>query len=215
MKIKEVLAEGVVGTIGSMAGAAVGGVAKGLLDVASPEMVDRIKKVRHNARKVNSNPAKLGNITAPADTAPIATDSPQQSSDPLELPKVVGFTVMDHDPIRIEYKGVDYTLNNDSEWVTMSGKGTQKPLVKDTNPTLERLLDRAAGFEQTAAIMSQEDEPAVFTSNRPLATVKSTIGTAIKRADGKWYVKNNPNPVTKPEDIAKLDQEAKATGQLK
>jgi hypothetical protein len=43
MKIKEVLTEGVLGTLGSMAGAVAGGIGKGLADIVAPGAVDQMK----------------------------------------------------------------------------------------------------------------------------------------------------------------------------
>lgn len=51
MKIKEVLQEGVLGTLGSMAGAVAGGVGKGLADVVAPGAADQMKGVINKAKQ--------------------------------------------------------------------------------------------------------------------------------------------------------------------
>jgi hypothetical protein len=51
MKINEVLEEGVLGTLGSMAGAVAGGVAKGLGDVVAPGATDQMKGVLNKAKQ--------------------------------------------------------------------------------------------------------------------------------------------------------------------
>jgi len=61
---------------------------------------------------------------------------------------VPGFTVLDQEPIRIEYKKKDYVLNSQGDWVALSARGTRAPLIKDINPTLEKLLDKAAGYDK-------------------------------------------------------------------
>jgi hypothetical protein len=73
-----------------------------------------------------------------------STASPQQGT-PTNVP---GFTVLDQEPIRIEYKKKDYVLNSQGDWVALSARGTRAPLIKDINPTLEKLLDKAAGYDK-------------------------------------------------------------------
>ena len=51
MKINEVLEEGVLGTLGSMAGAVAGGVAKGVADAAAPGAVDQMKGALNKAKQ--------------------------------------------------------------------------------------------------------------------------------------------------------------------
>jgi hypothetical protein len=51
MKIKEVLTEGVLGTLGSMAGAVAKGVGKGLADVVAPGAVDQMKGTLQKANQ--------------------------------------------------------------------------------------------------------------------------------------------------------------------
>jgi hypothetical protein len=51
MKINEVLEEGVLGTLGSMAGAVAGGVAKGLGDVVAPGAANQMKGVLNKAKQ--------------------------------------------------------------------------------------------------------------------------------------------------------------------
>lgn len=55
MKIKEVLKEGVLGTLGSMAGAVAGGIGKGLADVVAPDATDQMKGVLYKAKQQAGN----------------------------------------------------------------------------------------------------------------------------------------------------------------
>lgn len=57
MKIKEVLQEGVLGTLGGMAGAVVGGVGKGLANAVAPDAVDQMKGVVNKAKQQAGNNA--------------------------------------------------------------------------------------------------------------------------------------------------------------
>lgn len=59
---------------------------------------------------------------------------------------VPGFTIINREPIVVRYQKKDYSLNSQGEWQLMTPRGTRAPLIKDSNPTLEKLLDKAAGL---------------------------------------------------------------------
>jgi hypothetical protein len=81
----------------------------------------------------------------PMDQQPQKTNpSPGKVVPNLNVP---GFTVVNKEPIVVRYQKKDYALNNRGEWQLLTPRGTKAPLIKDTNPTLEKLLDKAAGLK--------------------------------------------------------------------
>ena len=74
---------------------------------------------------------------------PLDKETKTQGGAPAGIP---GFTVVNTDPIMIRYRKNDYALNSQGEWYPM-GKGSRAPLVKDSDPTLEKLLDKVANFK--------------------------------------------------------------------
>jgi hypothetical protein len=81
---------------------------------------------------------------ASSSTAGATTGAPAQPKKPATQTSVPGFIVINKEPITIRYKGKDYGLNKKGEWVDIAARGTNVPPV---NPTLEKLLDKAAGPE--------------------------------------------------------------------
>lgn len=136
MKIKEFVNEGLLGNIGKTLGSALGSVAKdtlkgvagGIGSVVAPTGTEYLKKTKF------ALPKKPGEPTDPEQ---------QPTKQPVSIP---GFTVIDQDPMVVRYQGKDYALNNQGEWYSMSARGARPPLVKDSNPTLEKMLDKVAGF---------------------------------------------------------------------
>lgn len=59
---------------------------------------------------------------------------------------ISGFEVISQEPIVIRYNKKDYALTKDGEWQKVGARGAMAPLVKDTDPSLEKLLDKVAGF---------------------------------------------------------------------
>jgi|688.fasta_scaffold194058_3 hypothetical protein len=86
--------------------------------------------------------------------------------------RVPGFAIVSKEPIVIRYQKKDYALNNKGEWTAISTRGTKTPLLKDINPTLEKLLDKAAGFadHQTHQTVAQPKNSSTL-QNKPRSTV--------------------------------------------
>lgn len=57
-----------------------------------------------------------------------------------------GFVVVNQDPILVRYQKKEYGLNQRGEWYQVGSRGTRAPLIKDIDPTLEKMLDKAAGY---------------------------------------------------------------------
>lgn len=130
------------------------------------------------------------------------TTAKQKSKTPPAQPtQISGFEVIVQDPIMIRYNKNDYVLDQNGEWVPMSAKGTKKPLVKDYNPTLEKLLDRVAGTEKQSTPVTPKQPIKI------IASVTIPNGTrADKWSDGKWSVpENGENVEVADSDIAPLD----------
>jgi len=210
MKINEILTEGFWSGVGAVGKGVAKGVAKGAVNIVAPGAIDKFSQL--NTLRKNTNPLTT---TTPAE--PVTT--PQSSvSSVSELPqaKVSGFEVLDQDPIRIRYNKAEYTLNNNAEWIQMGTKGTKQPLIKDINPTLEKLLDRAAGTENTSSQPSAKKPPAkkppaksvIQTDATKIAQVTTPNGTkADKWSDGGWSTPDGTkNVVVVDSDIRPLEQ---------
>ena len=84
---------------------------------------------------------KAGKLTPQTQTAKAAV----QDGPATNIP---GFTIVNDEPIVVRYQKKDYALNTAGDWIAMSARGTKAPLIKDINPTLEKLLDKAAGYDK-------------------------------------------------------------------
>lgn len=144
----------------------------------------------------------------------------QQAPQAAAAPTVQGFKVLDQDPIRIAYKKKEYGLNAQGEWVDLDTRGTKVPLVKDYNPTLEKLLDRASGAEQDAAKMAQPTQTPAPTqtqtqtqqptqqANEPTIIGKVTAPggeEVVKWSDGVWTIPASEEQIVKPNDLKQLE----------
>ena len=110
--------------------------------------------------------------------------------------KVPGFTVTQQDPLVVQYKKTDYTLNDNGEWVYL---GSAKVL---NNPQLERMLDLASGHTSAPNQQPTASKPAT-----PPGTVVTPTGdTVVKNAQGQWIVQGNVNVVVDPKDIKELER---------
>ena len=118
--------------------------------------------------------------------------------------------MVSQDPMMIRYQKNDYTLDNNGEWIR---RGTTKP-VKDFDPTLEKLLDRASGAEQDAATMKQ---PSQTQQGKP--TIISTVTTpdgvkANKWSDGVWSTpEGGENVQVVDSDVPSLEKLLATQGQ--
>ena len=133
--------------------------------------------------------------TAPAQTAPATAGVP-------------GFEVISQEPVVVRYKKVDYSLNDEGEWIVMGAKGKLAPLIKDSNPTLEKLLDRAAGTEQTQAQSAQTAQTAQTAAGEPKIIGKVTTPggvEVVKWSDNIWTIPDTKEQVVKPNDITQLE----------
>ena len=76
------------------------------------------------------------------------SSTPTASRDGTITPNinVPGFTIVNREPIVVRYQKKDYSLNSQGEWQSMTPRGIRAPLIKDSNPTLEKLLDKVAGL---------------------------------------------------------------------
>jgi hypothetical protein len=151
---------------------------------------------------------------SPADYQKAATS--QQTQQAPATPTVQGFKVLDQDPIRIAYKKKEYGLNAQGEWVDLDTRGTKVPLVKEYNPTLEKLLDRAAGMEQSASPNAQPTQtPAPTQTQQPTqqANEPTIIGKVtapggeevVKWSDGVWTIPASEEQIVKPNDLKQLE----------
>lgn len=139
--------KGVLSGIGSFLGGAIGGAASGMGHAMknAPSSLSANSKlvVNPNDVKDTANIKSLfklpGGQPAPTTGQPATVPTVQ----PIAVP---GFTIIQQDPIVVQYKKNDYALDQHGEWYKMGAKGTKAPLLKDIDPTLEKTLDRVAGF---------------------------------------------------------------------
>ena len=136
MKINEILREGVLSSLGNLAHGAILG-ATGAMKNA-PGRLDATTRLAADPSKMKALP----NTFRAKKLGASGTDQ-DPNKQPVNVP---GFTVINQEPIVIKYQSKDYALNNEGEWYPMSARGARPPLVKDTNPTLEKMLDKVAGF---------------------------------------------------------------------
>ena len=111
--------------------------------------------------------------------------------------KVPGFTVTQWDPLVVQYKKTDYTLNDNGEWVYL---GSAKVL---NNPQLERMLDLASGHTSAPkqTVTTKKETP-------PGTVVTPTGDTVVKNEKGEWWVQAQPTnkQVVDPKDIKELER---------
>jgi len=142
MKIKEFVNEGILGSalrgLGNLAHGAVRGATGALKN--TPDRISATTKLAADPYKMKALP---GTFAAKPKPGQPGEPAPQPTKQPTSIP---GFAVIDQDPMVVRYQGKDYALNNEGEWYPMSAKGARPPLVKDTNPALEKMLDKVAGF---------------------------------------------------------------------
>lgn len=211
MKINEVIVNeaGFLKTVGSLAGAAVKGVGKGLADIAAPGAVNKYKdmsnRIKSSAADKAQAPAHIPTIPPAGKIEPVKSQAAKMA---VGAKTAAGTEVIKVEPLTLKYKNTSYIRGGaNGEWTRFN---SIKPLSSVEQAFFDSEEDELNPIESTP---TQSNDADVFKSNRIVAKINSSAGLAVKNADGKWHVNNVP--VTKPEDIANLDQEARATGQLK
>ena len=124
MKINEIVAEGIIGS-------AIKGLAKGIGGVLAPQSTEYLSKTK---------------LAKPLPAAGTDGDQPTSKQADVMPIKVPGFEIVNPDPIMVKYRNADYAINDQGEWYKMGTRGTKAPIVKDVDPTLEKMLDKVAGF---------------------------------------------------------------------
>ena len=111
--------------------------------------------------------------------------------------KVPGFTVTQQDPLVVQYKKTDFTLNDNGEWVYL---GSAKVL---NNPQMERMLDLASGHTSAPkqTVPTKKATP-------PGTVITPTGDTVVKNKKGEWWVQAQPTnkQVVDPKDIKELER---------
>jgi hypothetical protein len=85
---------------------------------------------------------KAGNLQQ--GTVQPKVQSPVKTLSPKATASQQGFTVVNREPIIVRYLKKDYGLNGRGEWYQLGSRGSKAPLIKDVDPTLEKMLDKAA-----------------------------------------------------------------------
>jgi hypothetical protein len=121
---------------------------------------------------------------------------PQAAGENGPQPKSIpGFTVANTDPLLVQYKKNEYTLNDEGEWsYVVSGK----PI---NNGPLSRLLDQVTGNEP----VNRKTELTANTT--PPGTVITPTGiTVIKNEQGQWISQADDAVITDPATIKELER---------